>query len=141
VPGREGWRVQDLRGMPDVPEFGHADPEVLTYLRRVGGGDELRANDEMLVRFFPGGILAESELRRAAPGGDRDLAFLLLPSRERALALDKAYRAIVRGQRFDLGRDALLQPAVNVHRTIENGSTDLGKANRIYTDGRLRLDW
>ncbi|HVK63721.1 MAG TPA: hypothetical protein VM694_04575 [Polyangium sp.] len=141
VPGREGWRVQDLRGMPDVPEFGHAEPEVLTYLRRVGGGDELRANDEMLVRFFPGGILAESELRRAAPGGDRDLAFLLLPSRERALALDKAYRTIVRGQRFDLGRDALLQPAVNVHRAIENGSTDLGKANRIYTDGRLRLDW
>ncbi|MDC0749690.1 hypothetical protein [Polyangium mundeleinium] len=141
VPGREGWRVQDLRGMHDVPELGHADPEVLTYLRRVGGGDELRANDEMLARFFPGGVLAESELRRAAPGGDRDLAFLLLPSRERALVLDKAYRVIVRGQRFDLGRDALLRPAVNVHRAIENGSTDLGKADRVYTDGRLRLDW
>ncbi|MDI1443064.1 hypothetical protein [Polyangium sp. 6x1] len=141
VPGAEGFRAQDLRGMPDAPELGHAEPEVLTYLRRVGGGDELRANDEMLARFFPGGVLAASELRRAAPGGDRDLAFLLLPSRERALALDKAYRAIVRGQRFDLGRDALLRPAVNVHRAIENGSTDLGKANRIYTDGRLRLDW
>jgi hypothetical protein len=95
----------------------------------------------MIERFFPGGSLAESELRRAAPGGDRDLAFLLLPSRERAIMLNKAYRVLVRGQRFDLGRDGLLVPAANVHRTIENGSTELGKANRVYTDGRLRLDW
>ena len=141
VPGKEGWRVQDLRGIQDVPELGHAEPEVLTYLRRVGGGDELRANEEMLARFFPGGDLAASEVRRAAPGGDRDLTFLLLPSRERALALDKAYRVIVRGQRFDLGRDALAVPAVNVHRRIENGSTELGKSSRVYTDGRLRLEW
>nr|WP_153821811.1 hypothetical protein [Polyangium spumosum] len=141
VPGSDGFRVQDLRGMPDVPELGHAEPEVLTYLRRVGGGDELRANEEMLARFFPGGVLAESEVQRAAPGGDRDLAFLLLPSRERALALDKAYRVIVRAQTFDRGRDALVRPAANVHRTIRNGSTALGAAGRIYTDGRLRLEW
>ena len=37
-----------------------------------------------------------------------------------------------------LGAAALLH---DVHRTITNGSTDLGKANRIYTDGRLRLEW
>ncbi|MDC0745773.1 hypothetical protein [Polyangium mundeleinium] len=141
VPGEAGWRVQDIRGMPDVPQLGQADPEVLVYLRRVGGGDELRANDEMTGRFFPGGTLAEAEVRRAAPGGDRDLAFLLLPSRARALALDKAYRVLVRGQRFDLGRDALPTPAANVHATITNGSTGLEEANRVYRDGRLRLDW
>ncbi len=141
VPGKEGWRVQDIRGMHDVPQLGHTEPEVLVYLRRVGGGDELRANDEMLARFFPGGSLAEKEVSRAAVGGDQDLAFLLLPSRERALALDKAYRVLVKGQRFDLGRDAVATPAKNVHRKITNGSTELAKANRVHRDGRLRLDW
>jgi hypothetical protein len=141
VPGREGWRVQDIRGIPDVPQLGHTEPEVLVYLRRVGAGDELRANDEMRERFFPGGNLADVEVLRAGPGGDRDLAFLLLPSRDRALALDKAYRVLVQTQRFDLGRDAVATPAKNVHRQITNGSTELGKTNRIYRDGRLRLDW
>ncbi len=141
VPGQEGWRVQDIRGMPDVPQLGHSEPEVLEYLRRVGAGDELRGNDEMLARFFPAGGLAEMEVRRAAPGGEKDLAFLLLPSRGRALALDKAYRVLVQGQRFDLGRDAVVNPAKNVHRQITNGSTELAKGNRTYRDGRLRLDW
>ena len=77
--GAAGWRHQDLRGLQDHPQAGHAEPEVLTYFRRVGGGDELRANTEILARFFPGGKLDEIEVRRAAPGGDRDLAWLLAP--------------------------------------------------------------
>lgn len=141
VPGKEGWRIQDIRGMPDAPQLGHTEPEVLEYLRRVGAGDELRANDEMLRRFFTTDQLIDTEVWRAAPGGDKDLAYLLLPSRERALMLDKAYRVLVRGQRFDLGRDAVVTPARNVHRQITNGSTELGKTHRIYRDGRLRLDW
>jgi len=141
VPGKDGWRPQDVRGLVDVPELGHTDPETLVYLRRVRGGDELRANDEMLKRFLPSGRLDEDEVRRAGPGGDRDLGYLVLPSRERAIALDKAYRVLVRAQRFDLGRDALAKPAVNVHAVITNGSTELGKAGLVYTDGRLRLDW
>lgn len=141
VPGREGWRYQDLRGIPDVPQVGHREPETLTYFKRVGGGDEIRANTEILARFFPGGTLDETEVRRAAPGGDRDLAYLVAPSRERALLLDKAYRALVLTQRFDLGRDALPAPAENVHRLIENGSTDLAKTKKVYHDGRLQLAW
>ena len=39
VPGAAGWRHQDLRGLQDHPQAGHAEPEVLTYFRRVGGGD------------------------------------------------------------------------------------------------------
>jgi hypothetical protein len=141
VPGRAGWRPQDVRGILDVPQRGHAEPEVLTYLRRVGGGDELRDNDEMLARFFPGGLLDEREVLRGAPGGDRDLGFLVLPSRERALKLDKAYRALVKAQRFDRGRAANVRPVANVHARIENGSTELGKTGRVFRDGRLALDW
>lgn len=141
VPGREGWRVQDLRGLQDRPQRGHDEPEILTYFRRVKGADEFRANDEMLARFFPGGTLDEAAVRRAAVGGDRDIAWLLAPSRERALALNKAYLAIVREQSFVRGRDAMIAPAANVHRKIENGSTELEHAGLMFRDGRLQLSW
>lgn len=141
VPGAGGWRHQDLRGLPDVPQTGHSDPEILTYFRRVTGGDEFRANDEVLGRFFPNGVLDESVVRRAALGGDKDLTFLVVPSRERALQLNKAYRALVAEQHFVFGRDSLIAPPLNVHKEIENGSTDLSVTGHVYRDGRLWLDW
>jgi hypothetical protein len=141
VPGAAGWAYQDVSGMADVPQLGHAEPEILTYFQRVGGGDEFRANHEILDRFFPGGALDEAQVLRAAPGGDQDITFLIAPSRERALLLDKAYRAVVMEQRFDLGRDAIITPPANVHTHIENGATDLDPAGLLFLDGQLRLDW
>ncbi len=141
VPGADGWRMQGLSGLKDRPQRGHSEPEILTYFRRVGGADELRANDEMLARYFPGGVLDEKQVRRAAVGGDRDLAWLLLPSRDRALALNKAYLAVVREQSFTRGRDAVLAPATRVHKRIENGATDLEKSKLVFSDGRLQLEW
>jgi hypothetical protein len=141
VPGADGWRHQDLRGIRDVPQVGHADPETLTYFRRGTGGDEFRANEEILRRFFPSGTLDDSPVRRAAVGGDQDLTFLIAPSRQRALQLNKAYMALVREQGFAYGRDTLLVPPANVHGAIENGSTDLAASGRVYFDGQLWLDW
>lgn len=141
VPGKEGWRHQDLRGIQDVPQVGHAKPETLVYFERVQGGDEFRANDELLKRFFPGGVLDEAAMRRAAKGGDQDLAFLLTPSRERALQLNKAYMALVREQAFTKGRDTMIAPPANVFMKVENGSTELGDTGRVYEDGRLHLNW
>ncbi len=141
VPGAAGWGYQDITEIPDVPQLHHEDPEVLTYLRRVGGGDELRANDEMLARFFPGGVLDEAAVRRAAPGGDRRLPDLVMPSRERALRLDKAYMTMVRAQTFELGRDVVLAPPKHVHSRIDAVPTGLAEAGRVYRDGTIRLDW
>ncbi|WP_164015132.1 hypothetical protein [Pyxidicoccus trucidator] len=141
VPGKEGWRHQDLRGLPDVPQAGHAKPEVLTYFERVKGGDEFRANDELLSRFFSHGTLDEAAVRRAGKGGDRDLAWLVTPSRERALALGRAYMALVREQSFTKGRDTLLAPPKNVLPAVENGSTGLEAAGLLFEDGRLHLAW
>jgi len=141
VPGAMGWGYQDLAGIQDAPNLGAEQPEFATYLERVGGGDEFRENTEMLARFFPGGKLDHAAVARVAQGGDQDIAWLLLPSRERALDLDRAYVALVRQQRFDRGRDAVLKPATHVHRTIENESTGLEAAGRVYRDGRLRLNW
>jgi hypothetical protein len=141
VPGRDGWRHQDLRGIPDVPQAGHAKPEALTYFERVKGGDEFRANDELLSRFFPGGALDETSVRRAAKGGDQDMAWLVTPSRERALDLGRAYMALVREQAFTKGRDTLLAPPRNVLPAVENGSTGLEDAGLLFEDGRLHLAW
>jgi hypothetical protein len=145
VPGAAGWRHQDLRGLQDRPQVGHSAPELVTYFARARGGDETRSNEELLARFFPGGVLAEAELRRAAAGGDRDLAWALSPTRERALALDKAYLAIVREQSFVRGRDAMLAPATRVHERITETGTGLGETGpahaRVHRDGRLHLDW
>lgn len=133
LPGAAGWGAQDLRGMPDAPQVGHTDGEIVTYFRRVGGGDELRANSELLERYFPGGQLDEAAVRAA------DVAELLTPSRARALALDKAYRAIVREQSFTRGRDATLSPAVHVHRVVDPARTPT--AGAAHLDGRLQLAW
>jgi hypothetical protein len=131
APGAPGWRPQDLRGLHDAPQAGHAKPEVQTYYERARGGDEFRANDELLVR------LASGDAARAVRGGDRDLAWLLAPSRDRALLLDKAYLALVREQRFELGRDAMIRPPANVHPEIRNAATGMP----AFRDGRTWLDW
>ena len=141
VPGKEGWKLQDLNGIKDVPQAGHAEPEILTYFRRVSGGDEFRANDEILEKFFPGGKIDEKEVLRASAKGDLDITHLIVPSRERALLLNKAYMALVREQSFEKGRDTVIRPPENVHRRIRNGSTGLKKSGRVYYDGSVWLDW
>ncbi|MBA3820626.1 MAG: hypothetical protein H0X17_17170 [Deltaproteobacteria bacterium] len=146
VPAGAGWRPQDLRGLVDRPQVGHRDPELVTYFERVQGGDETRSNEELLARFFPRGVIDVAQLRRAAAGGDRDLAWVLVPTRARALALDKAYLAIVREQSFTRGRDAMLAPATRVHRQITEAGTGLqgdggAPAARVHRDGRLHLQW
>jgi len=141
LPGAAGWGHQDLAGMADVPQAGSREPEILRYFERVGGGDEFRANDEILQRFFPHGLLDRAAVRRAAPGGDRDIRALLVPSRARALQLDKAYMSIVAEQSFALGRDAVTAPLRNVHQRLTDGATALKASGRVYRDGRLWLDW
>lgn len=138
VPGKAGWAYQDVRGIPDVPQLKHREPEILTYFRRVKGGDEFRSNTELLERFFAGGAVNEAHVRKLGAEG---IEQLLLPSRARALALDKAYWALVKTQSFAQGRDAVLAPAVNVHESITNGTTGLGEKSLVFTDGQLRLDW
>ena len=49
--------------------------------------------------------------------------------------------ALVREQDFAHGRDAVAQPATNVHQSIRNGDTGLKKNGTVYRDGRLWLEW
>lgn len=142
VPGPDGWRWQDLAGMKDVPERGHRDPEALVYMRRARSADDFDANDEMRARFFRDGRVDEAEVRRAGPGGDRDLAWLLGPSRQRALDLDRATMLLVARQSFARGREPTLLPVLGVRREVDEGElTGLVTGRAVHRDGEASLDW
>ena len=137
LPGAAGWAYQDLRGIPDVPQVGHTRGEVAVYLERALAGDEFRSNTEMLTRWQN----PDGSVNTAALASAEDLAAIVTPSRERALALAKAYLLIVREQSFTRGRDPTIEPVANVHRQILDESTGLSEGKRVYLDGTLRLDW
>lgn len=108
------WGSQPFKGLAD-PLRKDGQAEFATYLLNNQAGDEYRANDEVRTRFFD-----EAGKPRAAAfeALKTDLSTLMLPSAQRALALNKAYRLIVREQSFDKGRDAVLHPARNVWKEV-----------------------
>jgi hypothetical protein len=108
------WGDQPFKGQPD-PLRRDGKPEFAMYLQNNHAGDEYRENTEVSERFFDD----KGKPRTAAfEALKTDLASLLLPSRERALQLDKAYLSIVRDQSFSKGRDPSLRPAQNVWQEI-----------------------
>jgi hypothetical protein len=136
VDGAEGWGYIDLEGMPDAPNVGETDGEIAIYLARVGGGGEFRSNSEMLERWFNAdGTPRTRELLQA-----KDVYELVTPSRERALELNKAYRAIVAEQDYIYGRDATVTPPVNVYEQIDN-ETAPTLPGELFFPWDIRLDW
>lgn len=135
LKGAEGWGYIDYRAMADVPNQGQAEGEILTYFKRVGGGDEFRSNDEMLARWFnPDGTVNEAAVQ------GRTVYELIAPSRERALQLNKAYRVIVGEQSFVYGRDATVTPPMNVHAEIDEATAPTLPPEYRY-DHDIRLNW
>lgn len=136
VDGAGGWGYIDLKGMPDAPNMGEALGEIETYLRRAGGGGEFRSNPEMFARWFrEDGTLDVDKVRNAA-----DVHELITPSRERALRLNKAYRAIVAEQDFIYGRDAFANAPDNVFRQVDPLTAPTLAAEFQYA-WDIRLDW
>ncbi|AQQ69152.1 hypothetical protein Mag101_17070 [Microbulbifer agarilyticus] len=135
VTGPEGWGYINLRGMTDAPSVNQHEGEILQYLKRVGGGSEFRENPEMLQRWYNSdGSVKEAAVQAA------DVYTLITPSRERALAMNKAYSHIVRHQSFVQGRDATWLPANNVHRQVEDSTPPLDAEYRFF-GWDMRLDW
>ena len=135
VTGAEGWGYIDTRGMADAPNVGGEQGEILSYLQRVGGGSEFRANPEMQERWFDAeGSVKVEKVRNA------DVHTLITPSRERALRLNKAYRVIVREQSFIYGRDATVKPAANVYRSVDPATAPTLPPDKVVS-WDIRLDW
>jgi len=136
VDGAAGWGYIDLVGMPDAPSMGEEQGEIATYLERVGGGGEFRSNPEMQARWFK----ADGSVNSAAVAAASDVYTLITPSRERALMLNKAYRAIVAEQDYLYGRDAFVTPPANVYEYIDNETAPTLPLEHFHT-WDIRLDW
>lgn len=136
VDGAAGWGYISLRGMPDVPSVGETRGEIATYLERIGGGGEFRSNAEMAARWFH----ADGTVNRAAVAAARDVYELVMPSRRRALDLNKAYRAIVADQDYLYGRDAFVTPPSNVYQRIDNDTAPTLPLEQFHP-WDIRLDW
>lgn len=135
VPGKEGWGYIDLHSMEDVPNINEEQGEFLTYMERVGGGDEFRQNGEMLAKWFnDNGMVNKEALRNAKSVYD-----IITPSPERAFALNKAYLTIVKEQSYLFGRDATLTKATNVLSNIDAHQPPLKPEHRFKWD--MRLNW
>ena len=135
VSGAKGWGYINLREIDDVPNINEQEGEFLTYMRRVGGGDEFRQNAEMLARWFN----AEGKLNEAKVKQANSVYELITPSPERALALNKAYQTIVKEQSYLFGRDATITEATNVLSEIDAEQPPLLPEHRYHWD--MRLDW
>lgn len=136
VDGAAGWTYINLKGMPDAPSAGEERGEIGTYLERVGGGSEFRHNEEMAQRWYrPDGTADREKIAQA-----RDVYELITPSRERALRLNKAYRAIVEDQDFIYGKDVSVVPPKNVYDRIDNETSPTLPEEFTY-DWNILLDW
>lgn len=120
-----GWTAWSSAGAAGAARAAHVPlpdplrtdglPEFTSYLRANRAGDEFRANAEVSARFFDANGQERPEAFAAL---QRDVSTLLLPSAERAKALNKAYWLLVREQSFRAGRSGLLAPTDHVHAEI-----------------------
>jgi hypothetical protein len=135
APGARGWGYINLKTLNDAPNIGEELGEYLTYMSRVGGGDEFRQNTEMLsVWFDENGKVDSQKVARAS-----NLQELIVPSSTRARDLNKAYLTIVREQSYLFGRDATITKATNVLETIDAEQPPLLDQHQFQWD--MRLDW
>ncbi|MBQ4850368.1 hypothetical protein [Pseudoalteromonas sp. MMG012] len=135
VTGAAGWGYIDLKSMTDVPNKGESQGEFLTYMQRVGGGDEFRQNQEMLMRWFTKD--GQVDIKKVTSA--TNLYELITPSPTRALALNKAYLSIVKEQSYLFGRDATLGKARNVLEYIDDSQQPLKPNHRYVWD--MQLAW
>ncbi len=134
IDGAKGWGYIDLKKMIDTPNIGEEEGEILTYFKRVGGGNEFRIENDINTKFFTGGVVDEEKVKDA-----ENIYELITPTHESALKMNKAYRSLVKGQDFIHGRDTHSEVVKNVHREITESTPALPAEKKYNWD--MRLDW
>lgn len=134
VDGAEGWGYIDLRKMIDAPNVGESEGEILTYFKRVGGGNEFRIENDVHARFYVDGLLDESKVKSVS-----SIYELITPTRASALQMSKSYKVLVESQDFIHGRDGNAKAVQNVYSEI-TAETPTLPAEKKY-DWDIRLDW
>ncbi|RXJ68973.1 hypothetical protein CRV08_05955 [Halarcobacter ebronensis] len=122
-----GWYHWNQKGLEKIVDkrLDNGQTEYVRYLKENNSGDEFRANSEVKNRFFTKeNRVKKDEIEKIK----NDISYLILPSKSRALELNKAYKIIVDEQSFIYGRDAHVKPLINVYKKLkERQSTGLKK--------------
>ncbi|RXJ86316.1 hypothetical protein [Arcobacter sp. CECT 8985] len=120
------WTQKGLKGINDKKLISNKT-EYARYLQLNKSGDEFRANDEIMKKFFNKDLSLKKDALNKLK---KDITFLIMPSKQRALKLNKAYKVIVEEQSFIYGRDAHIKPINTVHKVVkENQLTKIKKVN------------
>ncbi|MBN1838674.1 MAG: hypothetical protein JW802_01370 [Campylobacterales bacterium] len=153
---KEGWYHWSEKGFKNIKDMllPNGESEYVRYLKNNNAGDEFRDNEEVMEKFFVKGwekdaknIEKELLIKLENPDSvldsywkvkkeailklKNDISYLLLPSKQRALTLNKAYKVIVEEQSFIYGRDAHVKPVTNVHKEVTSKQmTHLEKIER-----------
>jgi len=110
------WSQKDLVGLKDrILKNGKG--EFAYYLENNGAGDEFRDNEEIKLKFFDeSGDFITTELEKIKD----DITYLIYPSIDRAILLNKAYKIIVEEQSYIYGKDVHVKSLHNtVHKELE----------------------
>lgn len=134
VEGAKGWGYIDLKKITDVPNVGESEGEILTYFKRVGGGSEFRANNDIHEKFYANGTLDEEKVKDAS-----SIYELITPTRASALKMNKGYKVLVESQDFIHGREGNGAIVQNVYNKITE-DTPILPADKQYRWNML-LDW
>lgn len=116
---QQGWYHWSQKGLAGIVEPRRSDgqPEYGHYLQQNGSASEFRNNPEVQASFFHTDGTPKSVRLKLL---EKDISLLLLPSAERARALNKAYWLIVQEQSFRKGRDPVPEPVTEVWREVES---------------------
>ena len=124
------WTQKALENIAEPRRESDGEYEYSFYLKHNPTGDEFASNTEVLNKFYRAdGTPKASAFAKL----HSDISYLLIPSAERALALNKAYKLVVEEQSFNLGRDAILAPLQHVHKYVEQDQeTGITEALNFY---------
>jgi hypothetical protein len=123
------WMQKSFANIPD-PKREDGRGEYEYYLEQNPTGNEYRTNNEVLNKFFNDD---GSKKQQAFDTLKNDISYLMMPSKERALLLNKAYKVIVDEQSFTKGREGIIEPLNNVHKSVEvNQETGIREVLSYY---------
>lgn len=128
------WFEKDLTGIKDpVREDGKG--EFAFYLENNPTGNEYRTNQEVYDKFFDDkGHKKPAAFAKLTD----DISYLLMPSEQQALTLNKAYKVIVEEQSFAKGRDPVITPLTTVHKEVEIDSDTGIESQLSYYQSSLK---
>lgn len=139
---KKGWYHWSEKGLKGIPEHkveyeGKGNQyEYSFYLMQNSAGDEFRENEEVIAKFFTkDGKIKQDMIEKL----HKDISILLIPSPERAIKLNKAYKTIVEDQSFVYGRDANVAPVKNVYKKVEPSGRATGVTEPVVFGSEDRL--